>query len=107
MDKNLRAENLDFIRWMFGGHVYTAKLLQSAISNEALLSQLALGKKPISDSVARSVEHILELPTGWLDRDNIGHIKSINQIDFDITNYFKDLPCDSKDGLHKFLKNIA
>jgi hypothetical protein len=70
MPRTLRSNNLDLIRWMNYGHENTAEKLAPVISNAAYLSKMATGDMEISDRKARAIEKELNLPTGWMDRDN-------------------------------------
>ena len=103
--KPIRANNLDLIRWINGGHQCTAQILKKSISNECLLSDLALGKKMISDYVARNIEKDINLPEGWLDRDNISFINKLTKNDFELANILLSLSDEAKEGLQKFLNH--
>jgi hypothetical protein len=67
-DRPIRARNLYLLRSFFGGHTGLAKKLKS-ITNSAYLSEMA-DKREITDEIARLIESTLELPDGWMDRDN-------------------------------------
>ncbi|XUO84835.1 hypothetical protein RVM27_03820 [Halomonas sp. KM007] len=53
-----------------GGHNNTAPKLAS-VANSSYISKMATGQMNISDYTARAIERALELPEGWMDRDNI------------------------------------
>tara|TARA_R110002072_G_scaffold139621_8_gene283408 strand:+ start:1379 stop:1696 length:318 start_codon:yes stop_codon:yes gene_type:complete len=74
MPRTIRSTNLDLIRWLNYGHESTANKL-SALTNANYLSKMATGDMAIDDEMARSIESTLELPPGWMDRDNLGVLK--------------------------------
>ena len=67
--QTIRATNLHLARDMNFGNTYTARKL-SGVLNASYLSKMARGEMEICDFTARKVESKLELPIGWLDRDN-------------------------------------
>lgn len=67
--KTIREANLYLARDMNSGHKYTARKL-SGVLNPTYLTKMARGEMKICDFTARRVESKLELPTGWLDRNN-------------------------------------
>ena len=102
--KAIRAKNLNLIRHMHGGHKHTVKLLGSLVSNECNLSNLALGKKPISDNLAESIEKKLSLPSGWMSRDNLLFTKQVSPIDYEIIKVISAFSEEAKSGLLNFIK---
>ena len=82
MVKTVRSRNLDLIRWLNYGHDSTAKLL-AHVTNANYLSKMATGDMEIGDRKARSIERAAELPSEWLDRDNIAVLK-MSALDFKI-----------------------
>lgn len=67
--KTIRATNLHLARDMNSGNTYTARKL-SGVLNASYLSKMARGEMDICDFTARMVESKLDLPIGWLDRNN-------------------------------------
>ncbi len=104
MARTKRSKNLDLVRWLNLGHKNTAKKLVS-LTNANYLSKMATGDMEITDHDARSIERILKLPNGWLDRDNIELI-NMSGIDSDIYQAIKVLPDVSKVALHTFIKSL-
>lgn len=74
MPQTTRSRNLDLIRWLNYGQDNTAKKLAS-VTNYNYVSKMATGDMEITDRRARAIEKAVELPTGWLDRDNISTLK--------------------------------
>lgn len=74
MPQTTRSRNLDLIRWLNYGHENTAKKLAS-ITNSNYVSKMATGDMEITDRRARAIERAVELPAGWLDRDNVSILK--------------------------------
>ncbi len=72
--KSIRATNLHLARDMNYGNTYTAHKL-SGVLNASYLSKMARGEMDICDFTARKVESKLELPPGWLDRNNNQFLK--------------------------------
>lgn len=99
----MRAKNLDLIRWMNYGHKSTAEKLKYAISNENYLSEMATGRRKITDDNARRIETELSLPKGWMDRDNISILKTLTDIDIDIIDGLTQCTNEQKQGLKSFL----
>jgi hypothetical protein len=97
-----RSKNLDLIRWLNFGHENTAKKLVR-LTNANYLSKMATGNMEISDHDARSIESILKMPSGWLDRDNVALI-NMTEIDSDIHQAMKELPDEAKIALLTFIR---
>lgn len=74
MPQTTRSRKLDLIRWLNYGHDNTARKL-SSVTNANYVSKMATGDMEIGDRKARSIEKAVELPVGWMDRDNIGMLK--------------------------------
>lgn len=74
MPQAIRSQNFNLMRWLNGGHDYTAQKL-SHLTNANYVSKMATGDMEISDDYARSIETAIEYPHGWLDRDNIAILK--------------------------------
>ena len=70
MARNLRATNLDLLRWRSGTHERVAKKL-AHLTNSKYLSDMATGKRQVTDGEAREIERSFKLPERWLDRDNL------------------------------------
>lgn len=65
----IRSRNLGLIRHLNGGHNNAASKLAS-VTNSNYLSKMIAGEMDISDYKARIIEGTLQLPAGWMDRDN-------------------------------------
>lgn len=104
MERTTRSKNLDLIRWMNFGHENTAKKLIS-LTNTNYLSKMATGDMHISDNNARSIESMLKMPSGWLDRDNLALI-NMATIDSDIYQATKELPDAAKTALLTFVRAL-
>jgi hypothetical protein len=102
MEDNV-SNNLKIIRLMNGTHGYTAERLKSVVSNESLLSDYTNGKKNVSDYTARGIEQVLELPNGWLERDNLSIINTMSKTDFELVKKLINIPKEAKDGLYQFI----
>lgn len=101
MARNLRSRNLDLIRWLNHGHEHTANKL-AVVTNSNYLSRMATGDMEISDEMASQIESTLNLPSGWLDRDNVGLI-NICALDFDIQRLVGGYSVEAKKGLLAFI----
>ncbi len=104
MPRTTRSTNLDLIRWLNYGHENTAKKL-SAVTNTNYLSKMATGDMEISDQAARTIEKTLELPVGWLDRDNIAML-NLSPTEFELRQLVANLPNESKVALLGFLSSV-
>lgn len=74
MPQTTRTRNLDLIRWLNYGHENTARKL-SSVTNANYVSKMETGDMEIGDRKARSIEKTVELPVGWMDRDNVDMLK--------------------------------
>lgn len=74
MPQTTRSRNLDLIRWLNYGHENTVHKL-SSVTNANYVSKMATGDMEISDQQVRLIEKAVELPIGWMDRDNLGVLK--------------------------------
>lgn len=100
--KDRRSDNLNLIRKiLIGRHKDTAKEL-AKVANSNYISQMATGDMEISDHQAREIEITLQLPCGWMDRDNIQLLK-IEATEFNILSHITTQPQFAKDGLLSFL----
>lgn len=63
------STNVDFLRWKYGTHKALALRLKSVL-NWKELSDYALGNAALSAGQSASIEKVLNLPAGWLKRDN-------------------------------------
>lgn len=104
MTRTKRSKNLDLIRWLNLGHKNTARKLIS-LTNANYLSKMATGDMEITDHYARSIEKILKLPNGWLDRDNI-ELVNMSGIDSDLYQAITVLSDVTKVALHAFVKSL-
>lgn len=66
--EEIRAYNFRILRCLRGRHEDLARELRGVANNNEV-SEFARARRPISDSRARSIEHKLNLPTLWLDRN--------------------------------------
>ena len=101
MSETTRSRNLDLIRWLHGGHNNTSELL-SRITNSNYVSQMARGDMEISEWKARSIEGAVDLPDGWMDRDNISILK-MSSIQAQIHQLVVALPEEKQSALLKLL----
>jgi hypothetical protein len=88
------------------GNDKTAKRLASVVSNAAYLSKLATGDMEISDRRARSIEKELGFPGGWMDRYNIGVLKTSAE-DLAVLNAISQLSTEAKTNLFRFLASCG
>jgi hypothetical protein len=101
MPKTIRSNNLSLIRWLNHGHTNTSNKLNS-ITNSNYISKMTTGDMEISDYQAREIEKTLQLPSGWMDRDNAQLLK-IDETEFKILSLLTDQSLVAKDGLLCFL----
>ena len=102
MARTTRSTNLDLIRWLNFGHERTAKKLASVITNSAYLSKMATGDMEVSDRKARVIEKELNLPSGWMDRDNTAILKTPAE-DLSLLQSLSKLSAEAKSVLHTFV----
>lgn len=100
---NIRAKNLDLIRWINGGQENTAAKL-SDVTNYNYISKMATGDMEISDNQARKIERIMSLPNGWMDRENLSMLL-MKEADFKIYTRIKEKTETAKNGLLAFLES--
>ena len=99
------ATNLDFLRWKHGTHEALSKKLDGIVNwNE--LSKFALGDKLIPKSRSRAIELRLELPDGWLDRDNL-EFSALSKDDHALVAKLLSAPTGVKGAIHELLVAIA
>ena len=101
----IRSKNLDLIRWLNHGHENTAKKLAAIITNTNYLSKMATGDMEISDRKARSIEKTLDLPTGWLDRNNV-ELLHMTYTEFKLHEQLDNCSDNAKDGLVQFVSSV-
>ena len=106
MPRTTRSTNLDLIRWINFGNENTAKILVSIITNTAYLSKMATGDMEISDRKARTIEKVLKLPSGWMDRDNLAILRTPAE-DMVVLATLPKLSTDAKVNLAKFLASCS
>jgi hypothetical protein len=104
MARTTRAQNLELIRWLNLGHENTAKKLVN-LTNANYLSKMATGDMDISDNIARKIELTLNMPLGWLDRDNLSLIK-MSALDSELHQVAKLLSDSSKTALLQLIKTL-
>jgi hypothetical protein len=63
---------------------------------------MATGGREISDFEARQIERLLELPDGWMDRDNAAMF-IMSKLDFDLYTAISGKSEQAKLGLLAFL----
>lgn len=97
MPRTIRSRNLDLIRWLNSGHQPVVKKL-IGLTNSAYISQMALGERPIETSNARSIETLLGMPKGWMDRDNVAIIQ-MQELDYALHEKVARLSEEGKKGL--------
>ena len=105
MARTIRSRNMDLIRWINYGHESTAKLLMN-VTNANYLSKMATGEMDIGDRKARSIERAAELPSEWLDRDNIAVLK-MSPLEFKIYRALVSLPEEKKAALLTLIASDA
>lgn len=105
MPTTTRSANLDLLRHLNFGHKNTAKKL-SSLTNENYISQMVTGDREISDHDARSIERLLSLPTGWMDRDNLAMLR-LDRVDFDLCASLTRHSQPAKEALLTLLSAIA
>lgn len=104
MPRTIRSTNVDLIRWLNYGHDRTAQKLAS-VTNSTYLSKMATGDMAVSDRKARAIERALDLPAGWLDRDNIAIFK-MSVPEFDLYQRVAELSDESRTALKVFLSSV-
>ena len=75
------------------------------MTNANYVSKMATGDMEISDSMARSIERELDLPEGWVDRDNVEFLKT-SKTDFQLTQMIVGLSSEAKTALSTFINSI-
>lgn len=105
MPTTIRSTNLDLLRHLNYGHKNTAKKL-AGLTNENYISQMATGEREISDHDARSIEALLSLPAGWIDRDNIAML-NMGSADFELCTSLTRHSQHAKEALLMFLVATA
>ena len=105
MARTTRSQNLDLIRWLNFGHENTAKKLIN-LTNANYLSKMATGDMEISDHIARNIELTLNMPAGWLDRDNLSLI-NMSALDSELCQVAKSLSDASKTALLTLIRTLS
>lgn len=100
--KTLRARNLDLAREVRGGHNVVSEKLRD-IANRCYVSEMVHGRRAISDHQARHIERALNLPIGWLDRDNHA-LLNIAESEFELLSLLRSLPDSKQRALMDLLK---
>ncbi len=100
--KSTRATNLNLLRHLWGGAGNLAKKLVSH-TNGSYISEMARGKRPIDDLDAQQIEHLLKLPSGWLDRDH-ELIFALSNEDHALWEILHKLPVSKKTALLQLLR---
>jgi len=99
--QKLRADNLFLLRAIHGGHGGLALKLER-VANSNYISKMATGVMAISNLDATQIESTLNLPKGWLDRDN-GRLLVACSIDVKIIQALSLYSVERKEGLLKLL----
>ena len=105
MARTVRSRNVDLIRWLNYGHESTAKLLIH-VTNANYLSKMANGDMEIGDRKARSIERAAEMPSEWLDRDNVAVLK-MSPLEFKIHRAVLSLSEEKKAALLALIASDA
>lgn len=105
MNLGLRQKNLYLLRYFHEGLGNFAKVLEP-IANEAALIRMGQGKAELSDDMARNIETNLDLPKGWMDRDNEMILKRMTSDEYDLVRALVDMPEDCKTTLITFLHTL-
>ncbi len=99
-----RRDNLRLLRGLFSEHQDEfASMLE--ICSQSTYSRLESGKSELDDNQARKVEFTLNLPLGWLDRDNGAAIQISNE-EFELIQELKKSAPDGTASLIQAVKNI-
>lgn len=104
MPQNIRIKNLHLARHLSDGLGKLAAVLGNA-TNEAALIKMGQGKSPISDDLASIIEMKLELPRGWMSRDN-GKLIQMESVDAAIHKQIAPLSEETKKSLLSLLSSI-
>jgi hypothetical protein len=105
MARTTRSQNLDLIRWLNFGHENTAKKLIN-LTNANYLSKMATGDMEITDHMARNIELTLNMPVGWLDRDNLSLI-NMSALDSELCQAASSLSDASKTALLTLIRTLS
>lgn len=81
-----------------------AELLQHIVQNKAYFSEMCLGKREIETSQARQIEEQMNLPTGWLDRDNLALLR-MSKLEGEIHFSVSKLPREKQEALAVVLQD--
>lgn len=102
----IRQQNLYLARYFFEGLGNLAKEL-SPLTNEAALIRMGQGKAEITDQMAREIEKQLDLPVGWMDRDNDSILRTLTSTDYTVLRLVMPLSHQAKEGLVSLLSSMV
>ena len=98
------STNVDFLRWKYGTHKALAARLK-AIVNWKELSDYALGNAELGPGRAASIEMTLNLPSGWIQRDNIS-LTALSVEDYELVSSVLSSSPQVKSALLGLLKAV-
>lgn len=105
MNLGIRQKNLYLLRYFHEGLANVVIALKP-LANEAALIRMGQGKAPISDNMARDIESKLDLPKGWMDRDNEMILKQMTAEEYDLVRAVVNIPEDCKAALIAFFHTL-
>lgn len=70
LDRSRRGENLELLRWYYMNERQDPFVSMLGIGSQSRYSAIVNGKSTLDNTEARKIETELNLPRGWLDRDN-------------------------------------
>lgn len=104
MSSDIRIRNLHLARHLSGGLGNLTKEL-AVKTNETALIKMGQGEKEIPNSISRSIEEKLGLPSSWMDRDNELLI-GMSPLDYAIHQEVSALPEQTKHALLTFIASL-
>lgn len=104
MPSDIRTRNLHLARHLSGGLGNLAKAL-AAETNETALIKMGQGEKEIPNSISRSIEEKLSLPSAWMDRDNELLI-GMSPLDYALHQEMSALPEQTRRALLTFIVSL-
>ncbi|MBK8760075.1 MAG: hypothetical protein IPM03_06500 [Sulfuritalea sp.] len=98
------STNVDFLRWKYGTHKALASRLKGVV-NWKELSDYALGNAKLGPGVAASIEIKLNLPSGWIKRENIS-LTELSAEDYELVSNVLSSSPQVKSALLGLLKAV-
>lgn len=98
---NQNIQNLRIARYISDGLGKLVELI-NPVANEALLIAIGQGKKEMPESVIQAIEEKLDLPKGWMGRDNHSMLM-LSNLDFELCKKISGLSDDQKKALLAFI----